>query len=225
MNQSAWSNQNVDAEGKARWWLSRPFLLVVLALLTVLGLTVFWNYIISGSEGDGDETNIPIVSAESIEIKEAPAVVGGKMAHSDKAVYELISKNTDSGTTVHLKSSEEAPLQTTTFDQEAETPMVEETVVIEQVSPAVPKTEMSNGRFKIQVGSLPSQALAEKEWKKIKRKHGDSLSGVNGTIVAKNISGKGTYYRIYLGGFDTREEAKTLCATLASQGVQCLVVG
>ncbi len=225
MNQSAWNNQNSENEGKARWWLSRPFLLVVLALATVLGLTVFWNYIISGSEGDGDETNIPIVSAESIEIKEAPEAAGGKMAHSDKAVYELISKNTDSGTTVHLKSSEEEPLQTTTFDQETETPMVEETVVIEEVTPVVPKKEMSSGRFKVQVGSLPSQTLAEKEWQKIKRKHGDSLLGVNGTIVAKNIPGKGTYYRIYLGGFDTKEEAKALCQTLSSQGVQCLVVG
>ena len=103
--------------------------------------------------------------------------------------------------------------------------MMEETVVIEEVSPTAPKTEMSKGRFKVQVGSLPSQALAEKEWKKIKRKHSDSLSGVNGAIVAKNIPGKGTYYRIYLGGFDAREEAKTLCTTLAGQGVPCLVVG
>jgi cell division septation protein DedD len=229
MNRSAWSNQNLDEEGKARWWVSRPFLLVVLALLTVVGLTVFWNYIISGSEGEGDETNIPIVAAESIEIKEVPEVVGGKMAHSDKAVYELISKNTDSGTTVHLKSSEEAPLQTTTFDQEGQLPMVEETVVVEEISPAAPKergtSELSQGKFKVQVGSLSSQALAEKEWKKIKRKHADSLSGVQGSIVAKSIPGKGTYYRIYLGGFDTKEEAKTLCATLSSQGVRCLVVG
>jgi cell division septation protein DedD len=225
MNQSAWSNQNLDEETKARWWLSRPFLLVVLALATVVSLTIFWNYIISGSEGDGDEANIPIVSAESMEIKEAPVVAGGKMAHSDKAVYELISKNTDAGTTVHLSSSEEAPLQVTTFDQEVQPPMGEEIVVVEEMSPSVPKTEVSQGRFKVQVGSLPSQALAEKEWKKIKRKHEGSLSGVNGTIVAKNIPGKGTYYRIYLGGFESREEAKTLCAALTTQGVSCLVVG
>ncbi len=225
MNQSAWSNQNLDEETKARWWLSRPFLLVVLALATVVSLTIFWNYIISGSEGDGDEANIPIVSAESMEIKEAPVVAGGKMAHSDKAVYELISKNTDAGTTVHLRSSEEAPLQVTTFDQEVQPPMGEETVVVEEMSPSVPKTEVSQGRFKVQVGSLPSQDLAEKEWKKIKRKHEGALSGVNGTIFAKNIPGKGTYYRIYLGGFESREEAKTLCATLTTQGVSCLVVG
>jgi hypothetical protein len=229
MNRSAWSNQNLDEESKARWWLSRPFLLVILALLTVIGLAVFWNYIISGSEGEGDETNIPIVAAESVEIKEVPEVVGGKMAHSDKAVYELISKNTEAGTTVHLKSSEEAPLQTTTFDQEEQMPMGEETVVVEEVSSVMPQemasSGLSQGRFKVQVGSLPSQALAEKEWQKIKRKYGDSLSGVNGTIVTKSIPGKGTYYRIYLGGFDIKEEAKTLCKTLSSRGLNSLVVG
>ncbi len=231
MNQSVWNNRKLEEEeGKAtRWWSSRPFLLVVLAIATVVGLTVFWSSVISSAEGEGDEANIPIVAAESIDVKEEPEVVGGKMAHSDKAVYELISKNTHEGTTVHLKSSEEAPLQETSFDQASIQPMAEEMVVVEEVSASPERRESLGeampGNFKVQVGSLPSQSLAEKQWKRVKHKYAEALSGVKGSIVAKNIPGKGTFYRIYLGGFDTKEDARVLCDKLTSQGLSCLVVG
>jgi hypothetical protein len=43
-------------------------------------------------------------------------------------------------------------------------------------------------------------------------------------IIKKNIAGRGVFYRVQTGGFDTLKEARSTCAKLHSEKQACLAL-
>lgn len=81
----------------------------------------------------------------------------------------------------------------------------------------------TSGGAVLQVGSYPSDALAEAAWKSFHGKHAGALSGLSRDVKVAAIPGKGTWYRLRIGPFANRAEANAKCAELKAAGVQCLV--
>lgn len=73
----------------------------------------------------------------------------------------------------------------------------------------------------VQLISLPSKSGAEKAWPKILKAHSALLSGLPHDVVAAEIKGKGTFYRLRVGAFKTRDEAKSLCDKLKARKQDC----
>ena len=73
----------------------------------------------------------------------------------------------------------------------------------------------------VQLISLPSKSGAEKAWPKILKAHSALLSGLPHDVVAAEIKGKGTFYRLRVGSFKTRDEAKSLCDKLKARKQDC----
>lgn len=77
----------------------------------------------------------------------------------------------------------------------------------------------------IQLGSFPNSTLAAAAWSKIKSSNQDLLADHSPAIKPAEIPGKGTWYRLRVGGFADKAEAQTACAQLQNAGQACIIAG
>lgn len=73
----------------------------------------------------------------------------------------------------------------------------------------------------VQLASMPAKNSAHKAWASIMKAHAALLSGLPHDVVPVSIKGKGTFYRLRVGQFSTRESAKALCNKLKVRGQDC----
>lgn len=81
-----------------------------------------------------------------------------------------------------------------------------------------------NKKYKIQLASFKNEREALNEWRKIKHNHINLLSNFEPIIQPKEILGKGRYYRLYLGAFNSESDVRVLCKKLIKQNQACLIV-
>lgn len=68
-----------------------------------------------------------------------------------------------------------------------------------KAAPAAPPAEKSKGKFLLQLSSFPDRAEADAFARK--------FAGQNAYVVASEIPGKGTWYRVRVGSYSTMQEA------------------
>lgn len=91
--------------------------------------------------------------------------------------------------------------------------------------PAAPAPAVADGPYMVQLASFRSIDDADTAWRRAVKKNGDLLSPHTARVVRADLGGDmGIYYRLRLGPFVNREEAKSLCAKLKSRSVDCIVV-
>lgn len=96
------------------------------------------------------------------------------------------------------------------------------------VEPSVPVKAPSaakSGSYMVQLGSFPNDALAATAWSKIKSKNQGLLGESTPSIQPKEIEGKGTWYRLRVGGFADKATAAEVCQQLVASGQACIVAG
>jgi len=87
-----------------------------------------------------------------------------------------------------------------------------------EVKPAVKPA--AAGAYTLQIGAFPSEAEAEIAWKKFSQKHSALLSGASHNIQ-KAVLTKGTWYRLRVGSFASKEDAAALCGKIKAHGGAC----
>lgn len=80
----------------------------------------------------------------------------------------------------------------------------------------------SKGMWRAQLFSSNNKNAVEKAWKRILAKNKDLLSNVSYEIVKADIPGKGSFYRLRVGQFQTRDKAESMCAQLRSRKQDCI---
>ena len=102
-----------------------------------------------------------------------------------------------------------------------EPPLPEKTVQKAAQKTAPVETKADKKMWHVQLISLPSKTGAEKAWPQILKAHSALLSGLPHDVVSAEIKGKGTFYRLRVGSFKTRNEAKSLCDKLKARKQDC----
>lgn len=87
----------------------------------------------------------------------------------------------------------------------------------------VPAAAPAPSGVMIQLGSFPNAALAASAWSKIKSSNQDLLADHSPAIKPAEIPGKGTWYRLRVGGFSDKAEAQTACQQLTMAGQACII--
>ena len=82
-----------------------------------------------------------------------------------------------------------------------------------------------DGKFIIQLASLPDAEKAKKTLPVLENKFRAILNGARLRVVAAEIPGKGTFHRIQAVGFADKADAQAACAKLVSQGQACILAG
>jgi cell division septation protein DedD len=75
----------------------------------------------------------------------------------------------------------------------------------------------------IQLGSFPNSTLAASAWSKIKSANQDLFADHRAAFNRAEIPGKGTWFRLRVGGFADKAAAKAACEQLAATGQACII--
>ena len=94
-------------------------------------------------------------------------------------------------------------------------------------APAVPASSepaatASSGSYVLQIGSYKSQDEADTSWKSYQAKH-PMLGGYESDVKKADLGDKGTWYRLRVGSFATKDAATALCDKLKADGGDCLL--
>ena len=73
-----------------------------------------------------------------------------------------------------------------------------------------------------QIGAFSSQALAEKGWNDVAALQPGKMAGKTKKVEIANRDGK-TFYRAFVGGFASKADAGSFCASLVAAGKGCIV--
>lgn len=98
---------------------------------------------------------------------------------------------------------------------------VEESV--SALPPAAESPAAASSGVMIQLGSFPSDKLAAAAWSKIKSSNQGLLGDYRPTIKSAEIEGKGTWYRLRVGGFADKAAAANVCEQLKATGQACII--
>ncbi|WP_300555482.1 SPOR domain-containing protein [Maricaulis sp.] len=81
----------------------------------------------------------------------------------------------------------------------------------------------ATGGWVVQIASFREASEAEAAWLAFQGRFSDIASGLGPDIQTAEIEGRGTYHRLRIAAFTTRDAATAFCATLQSRGQDCLV--
>ncbi|MFC7333167.1 SPOR domain-containing protein [Rhodocista pekingensis] len=90
-------------------------------------------------------------------------------------------------------------------------------------APAGPPAATAASGWSVQLGALPSEAEARREWAAIRQRHPDLLPAGDVRFVPVDLGTRGVYTRILAGSFPTAAEAAAACARFKDAGRDCLV--
>lgn len=83
--------------------------------------------------------------------------------------------------------------------------------------------ENPDALFRIQVATVPSEADAAREWRRLQRRHSEALAALEMTVVPFDTADGGKLFRLQGGPLD-EEGARAVCLRLREEGSTCLVI-
>ena len=81
----------------------------------------------------------------------------------------------------------------------------------------------ASGAYVLQIGAYKSQAEADAAWNTYKAKHAALLAGYSPNVAQADLGDKGTWYRLRIAGFSSKDVASALCDRLKSDGGGCFL--
>lgn len=96
-----------------------------------------------------------------------------------------------------------------------------ETSTAAETAPAF--TAAPSGAWVVQIASFRTTADAEAAWLAFRTRFIDIASGLAPDVATVEIPDRGTYHRLRIAAFATRDEAVAFCSALQGRGQDCLV--
>jgi hypothetical protein len=88
---------------------------------------------------------------------------------------------------------------------------------------APPAASSGGGSFRLQIASVKSEDAARAEFQRLQKRYPEALGGLGVAYVRVDLGDKGIYYRVQAGPVD-EARATSICSTLKSQSVGCILV-
>jgi cell division protein FtsN len=87
----------------------------------------------------------------------------------------------------------------------------------------VAQAPAASGAYVLQIGAYKSQAEADVAWNTYKAKHATLLAGYSPNVAQADLGDKGTWYRLRIAGFSSKDVASALCDRLKADGGGCFL--
>ncbi len=245
-----WNTEN-NVQEPASKSLSKTFWLVfsLTTLVLIALIVVFWLLLRTPMEKGAVVSIAPTPNAVKVKPENPGGVV---IPDQDKEIYTRLTHDTVPVRVEKLVETQEEipvlpPVATEEVIDEVELP--EEIKVITEVDvPAQPevipvvksdvkpvqkaqtstqkegKKTQNSEKWHVQLFSSSDKAKVEATWKTISVKHKQLLSNMPMDIEKAEISGKGTFYRLKVGEFPSKERAANLCSKLKKKKQDCFPV-
>jgi hypothetical protein len=79
-----------------------------------------------------------------------------------------------------------------------------------------------SSKIQVQLAAYQSEEEADISWNAMRAKHKD-LADRDPIIIRADLGDKGVYYRLRIGGFSSKDEARALCQRLEDRGQDCVL--
>lgn len=224
--------------------LSKTFWVVLVSVTLLFGCLIVVVYLLL--KGPIENEEVVTIAPTPKPVKVRPENPGGMVIpDQDKVIYSRLTQDTIPVKVEKLFPEEEKPVMPEVVAEpiestEEEIPVFEETEEIQivqaeplpvkeevkkvepkkQVTPV--KSEKPKGEWKVQLFSSTDKVKVEKQWQIISKKQKALVSDMPMQIVPAQIEGKGTFYRLQVGVFETREMANNLCTKLKKRKQDCI---
>lgn len=86
------------------------------------------------------------------------------------------------------------------------------------------KIQKTQPCYKVQLVSVRTREIAEKEWERLKKLHHKVLNSLPFFVQKIDVKDRGVFYRLLAGRFPNSSSAKALCKKLAAAQQTCIVV-
>lgn len=86
-----------------------------------------------------------------------------------------------------------------------------------------PAPVTAGGGYVLQIGAYKSQAEADSAWTAYKARHAALLSGASTNVQQADLGDKGTWYRLRIVGFPSKDVADAMCDRLKADGGSCFL--
>ena len=200
---------------------SWPVVLIGLGIVFVAVVIILFSELLTNGE-KSNEATLPeasistevspeegVLSAEDIE-KAEDALEDA----STENVKPTLEKSDVPKTTIKKKVQQiKAPPKISSKKQPTTKNVVKKSTTPAQVIPT---------GWQVQLAAVSSRTSAENEWTRLSKKHA-VLSGQKYAVIEKSIQGR-TLYRLRVVGLASRDAADSLCATLQTQNLACIVM-
>ncbi len=209
---------------------SRVPLLIVIAFLVVAAfLGVVW---LAYSQGvaKGREGATPVIQADNGPVRTAPENQGSQTPYTGLKIYEQPAPPDDE---IDDSGASAAPPVTRPAAKPAKTakatPPPAAAPVVKKAPPVAAKatpaqssaaTASGSGAYVLQVGAYKSQAEANSAWATYQKKH-PIVGGYSHDVQVADLGAKGTWYRLRIGSFNSKDAADSFCAKLKADGGGC----
>lgn len=226
----------------------KGMIMLIGGFLFLLLLAFIIMKLFAGGTRDRDQT--PRILADAEPYKEVPLERGGvETPNQDKEIYDVLN-GTASEVEVSTLPPAETPMSvpkpteaakpaanvviketgsngtsTPTQTQVEKTPRVK-TPISTAKHPSAPTTSgtSSDGNYFVQVASLRSESEANALWDKLAANMGDVIRTSHYADVKRvDLSERGIYYRLRVGGLSDKDAAQNMCAQLKSRGQDCII--
>lgn len=223
--------------------------LMSLSAIAVTGLAAaLYFYAYQRGLEDGQKSNPPVIAADPGPSRLTPKEAGvDTIPPADLEIYDIAQGNapdSNNGAPESLlrkqdgiaetpsaasnKISETPQTKVVAPEPVAKAPVVEPAKPTETASkPSAPAkivdAKPNAPRYMVQVAATRSRALARSTFGDMQKKYSELLNGRDPLILRIDLGSKGIFYRVNIGGFSSRDDANTFCASLKKAGQDCLV--
>ena len=221
-----------------------PLILVLALGVLLIFAGVVWNTYRQGVRPA--EGGLPVFADEKAEFKRAPDERGGsQVAGLERGFYELMETESEERTfraeldgaapetaieesvsreVEQEPSTDDAPIRVAALSTEAPDALAASEADIEP-SLTLPAVRFrADGTFQVQLMALRSETAAQNAWREFNRSYPRLASGAFVDIQRADLGARGVFYRLRLGAFNSRDEARNYCDELKSNGRDCMVV-
>lgn len=110
------------------------------------------------------------------------------------------------------------------YDEAGASPAAPPAAAPEKPRIAAATPDVAGGRYRVQLGAFRVADDAAKAWNDLRSRH-STLAALEHRIEEADLGAKGTYFRLQAGAFKTRSEARSLCARLKADRLDCMIAG
>jgi cell division protein FtsN len=120
-------------------------------------------------------------------------------------------------------ASEPTPPKSGSADQVSAKPADQASAAPAKTIADLISADAGTGGVWLQLAALPDEASANVEWTRITKKHGAALGATQPSFERAELGARGVWYRVRIGPFANRADARAACKTLAARGQACRI--
>lgn len=196
-------------------------------------LTVYDRLTGETTEGDGTDARVrpgpeePMDNAErpglQIESVDPDAAGSDRVAETPARQPEIRTETPPDTSPVDTPPAETRGPAQIIPDETPDDPVVETPADPEPEPVRTAAVSVPGGEWVVQIGSFRTQQEAEEAWLNFATRYSQLGSGFTPDIQSTEIEGRGTYHRLRISAFSSRDSATDYCTRLQSAGQDCYV--